>query len=53
MRARAEYDHLQGKLYHDRMSPQVLGSIRGELVSMEEAYLKAHPQEAGLIRRVE
>ncbi|GFR39637.1 hypothetical protein Agub_g103, partial [Astrephomene gubernaculifera] len=38
-----EYDHLQGVLFHDRMKPAVLESVRPALVALEEAYLAAHP----------
>ncbi|GAB4813678.1 hypothetical protein N2152v2_000724 [Parachlorella kessleri] len=45
-----EFDHLQGTLFHDRMDPKVLDSVRGELVALEEAYLQQHPGAA--IRRL-
>ncbi|KAI7842309.1 hypothetical protein COHA_003949 [Chlorella ohadii] len=38
-----EYDHLDGKLFHDRMAPPVLDSIRQQLVELEEEYLREHP----------
>ncbi|GLI60620.1 hypothetical protein VaNZ11_002782 [Volvox africanus] len=38
-----EYDHLQGVLFHDRMKPPVLESVRPALSAMEEEYLAAHP----------
>ncbi|KAG2448522.1 hypothetical protein HYH02_006413 [Chlamydomonas schloesseri] len=38
-----EYDHLQGVLFHDRMKPSVLETVRPELVALEEVYLAAHP----------
>ncbi|CAG9465161.1 unnamed protein product [Pedinophyceae sp. YPF-701] len=38
-----EYDHLQGKLFPDRMSPEVFKTVRGECKAMEEVYLKDHP----------
>lgn len=41
-----EYDHLQGTLYHDRMSPAVLDEVREQLVAMEDAYLQVHPGAA-------
>ena len=34
-----EYDHLDGVLFHDRMTDEVLGSVRGEL----DALIDAHP----------
>eukprot|EP00887_Chlorella_sp_A99_P004052 scaffold11.g4052.t1 len=33
----------RGTLFHDRMAPDVLSSIRPELVAMEEDYLRRHP----------
>jgi peptide deformylase len=33
----------QGTLFHDRMEPEVLESIKGDLVALEEAYLAQHP----------
>ena len=41
---------MQGTLFHDRMDPKALDSVRRELVALEEAYLKQHPGAA--IRRV-
>ncbi|KAL4445735.1 hypothetical protein ABPG77_008934 [Micractinium sp. CCAP 211/92] len=38
-----EYDHLDGRLFHDRMAPGVLAGVRQQLVEMEDAYLKANP----------
>lgn len=34
---------LQGKLFHDRMTPAVLQTIRSELVALEEDYIRRHP----------
>jgi hypothetical protein len=33
----------QGVLFHDRMKPDALESVRASLVAMEEAYLAAQP----------
>lgn len=38
-----EYDHLQGVLFHDRMKPAVLETVRSELVALEEGFLAANP----------
>ncbi|PNW88670.1 hypothetical protein CHLRE_01g039650v5 [Chlamydomonas reinhardtii] len=38
-----EFDHLQGVLFHDRMKPSVLETVRPELVALEEAFLAEHP----------
>ena len=38
-----EYDHLQGTLFCDRMSPEVLDSVKTALVDMEEAYMASNP----------
>ncbi|GLC59551.1 hypothetical protein PLESTB_001499500 [Pleodorina starrii] len=38
-----EYDHLQGVLFHDRMKPAVLETVRPALVAMEEEFLAANP----------
>ena len=34
---------LQGVLFHDRMKPSVLETVRPELVALEEAFLAEHP----------
>ena len=34
-----EYDHLDGVLFHDRMTDEVRGSVQGEL----DALIDAHP----------
>ena len=33
----------QGVLFHDRMAPNVLASVRDKLVMLEEEYLREHP----------
>lgn len=33
-----EYDHLQGTLYFDRMTPEVLATITDQLVALEDKY---------------
>ncbi|PSC76281.1 peptide deformylase [Micractinium conductrix] len=38
-----EYDHLDGTLFHDRMEPDVLATVKQQLVEMEEAYLTKNP----------
>lgn len=38
-----EYDHLQGTLFCDRMSADVLDSVRSELVALEEKFMSKHP----------
>jgi peptide deformylase len=38
-----EYDHLNGTLFHDRMSRPVLESVRAKLVALEEGFVKEHP----------
>ena len=40
----------QGKLFHDRMTPAVLQTIRKDLVALEEDFLSRHPGVA--IQRV-
>lgn len=45
-----EYDHLQGKLFCDRMEPKALEDARPKLVAMEEVYLKNNPD--AIIKRV-
>ncbi|KXZ55254.1 hypothetical protein GPECTOR_3g393 [Gonium pectorale] len=44
-----EYDHLQGILFHDRMKPAVVETVRPSLVALEEEFLAAHP-EAKIVR---
>lgn len=39
-----EYDHLQGTLFCDRMSSDVLDSVRNDLVQLEEDYIQKNPQ---------
>jgi peptide deformylase len=34
---------MQGVLFHDRMTPKVLATIKDSLVELEEAYLREHP----------
>jgi len=34
-----EYDHLDGVLFHDRMTDEVRGTVQGEL----DALIEAHP----------
>ncbi|CAM6096314.1 unnamed protein product [Calypogeia fissa] len=41
-----EYDHLEGVLYHDRMTPVELDKIRSGLVRLEEEYEKRTGQPA-------
>lgn len=38
-----EYDHLQGVLFHDRMSPEVLETVREELAAMEQEFARVNP----------
>lgn len=38
-----EYDHLQGVLYHDRMAPSVLETVRPRLVELENSFLQSNP----------
>lgn len=38
-----EYDHLQGTLYPDRMTPSVLSTVKPRLVQLEEDYITANP----------
>lgn len=38
-----EYDHLQGILFHDRMKPAILETVRAPLVEMEETFVAAQP----------
>ncbi|PNH07846.1 Peptide deformylase 1B, chloroplastic [Tetrabaena socialis] len=38
-----EYDHLQGVLFHDRMKPAVLETVRPALVALEEEFMAAQP----------
>lgn len=38
-----EYDHLQGVLFCDRMSADVLEELRKDLVNMEETFMKSNP----------
>lgn len=45
-----EYDHLQGTLFCDRMGPEVLDSVRHELVQLEEDYIQKNPQ--AIIQRI-
>jgi peptide deformylase len=45
-----EYDHLQGKLFCDRMEPQVLEKVRSTLIAMEDTYLTNNP--GTLIKRI-
>ena len=33
----------QGVLFHDRMAPNALESVRDALVALEEDYLREHP----------
>lgn len=33
----------QGVLFHDRMAPNVLASVRDKLVMLEEEFLREHP----------
>jgi hypothetical protein len=40
----------QGKLFHDRMAPAVLQTVRKDLVALEEEFAAAHPGVA--IQRV-
>ena len=35
-----EYDHLDGVLFHDRMVPEVLSTVRGDL----DQLIAAHPE---------
>jgi peptide deformylase len=34
---------MQGILFHDRMKPSVVDSVRGSLVALEETFIKANP----------
>ncbi len=34
---------MQGTLFHDRMGPKVLETVKSALVALEEEYLQAHP----------
>ncbi|CAI5490756.1 unnamed protein product [Closterium sp. Naga37s-1] len=36
-----EYDHLEGTLYFDRMTPEVLDTIRSKLIELEDKYAEA------------
>ena len=38
-----EYDHLEGKLFHDRMSGDVLGEVKDQLVALEEEFVLNNP----------
>jgi peptide deformylase len=38
-----EYDHLDGRLFHDRMQAEVLQGVKQQLVELEEEWLAAHP----------
>lgn len=38
-----EYDHLQGVLFHDRMSPEVLETVRNDLEAMEQDFARENP----------
>eukprot|EP01025_Chloroclados_australasicus_P038465 TRINITY_DN3963_c0_g2_i1.p1 TRINITY_DN3963_c0_g2~~TRINITY_DN3963_c0_g2_i1.p1 ORF type:complete len:251 (+),score=30.41 TRINITY_DN3963_c0_g2_i1:23-754(+) len=38
-----EYDHLDGVLYHDRMTPQELTKVKDKLIEMEEQFKKKNP----------
>lgn len=38
-----EYDHLQGKLYHDRMKPVVFKTVKDQLIALEDEFLEANP----------
>ena len=38
-----EYDHLTGTLYHDRMKPAALKTVREALVALETEFAAAHP----------
>ncbi|KAK9816196.1 hypothetical protein WJX74_000642 [Apatococcus lobatus] len=38
-----EFDHLQGTLFHDRMRPRELRQVKSQLVALEDAYLRQHP----------
>lgn len=38
-----EFDHLQGVLFHDRMSPEELESIRKDLLKMERDFERTNP----------
>lgn len=40
----------QGTLFHDRMEPEILESVRKELLEFEEKYLAEHP--GAVIERV-
>ena len=33
-----EFDHLQGVLFHDRMSPEVLESVKSQLDALEQQF---------------
>lgn len=33
----------QGKLFHDRMRPEVLQTVREDLLALEEAFLRENP----------
>ncbi len=36
-----EFDHLQGVLFHDRMSPEVLASVKPQLEALERKWEEA------------
>lgn len=38
-----EYDHLQGVLFHDRMTPAALAKIKPALIEMEKSFAKKNP----------
>ncbi|KAK9812791.1 hypothetical protein WJX72_003847 [[Myrmecia] bisecta] len=38
-----EYDHLQGTLFHDRMQPEALASIKPKLKQLETDFMQKHP----------
>eukprot|EP00210_Caulerpa_lentillifera_P000915 g885.t1 len=38
-----EYDHLQGVLFFERMSPEVLATVKADLIRYEEEYLTKNP----------
>eukprot|EP00199_Chlamydomonas_sp_CCMP681_P005692 CAMPEP_0119109242 /NCGR_PEP_ID=MMETSP1180-20130426/17804_1 /TAXON_ID=3052 ORGANISM="Chlamydomonas cf sp, Strain CCMP681" /NCGR_SAMPLE_ID=MMETSP1180 /ASSEMBLY_ACC=CAM_ASM_000741 /LENGTH=250 /DNA_ID=CAMNT_0007094981 /DNA_START=80 /DNA_END=832 /DNA_ORIENTATION=+ len=46
-----EYDHLQGILFHDRMKPVAVDTLRSALVALEDGFVAAHP--AAKIKRLE
>tara|TARA_B100001540_G_C15599325_1_gene547794 strand:+ start:629 stop:793 length:165 start_codon:yes stop_codon:yes gene_type:complete len=39
-----EYDHLDGVLFHDRMTPEVLGTIQKDLDALVENHPEGEPK---------